>query len=90
METEPEIKDASDAEELTDVKGLVRYENVSFHYADDDTSVLSHISFEIPAGRSVALVGVGKWKNNDLFPSATFLRCDRRQDHNRRKKTSEH
>ena len=41
METEPEIKDASDAEELTDVKGLVRYENVSFHYADDDTSVLS-------------------------------------------------
>ena len=57
METEPEIKDASDAEELTDVKGLVRYENVSFHYADDDTSVLSHISFEIPAGRSVALVG---------------------------------
>ena len=57
METEPEIKEASDAEELTDVKGLVRYENVSFHYADDDTSVLSHISFEIPAGRSVALVG---------------------------------
>lgn len=57
VETEPEIKDASDAEELTDVKGLVRYENVSFHYADDDTSVLSHISFEIPAGRSVALVG---------------------------------
>ena len=30
---------------------------ISFYYADDDTSVLSHISFEIPAGRSVALVG---------------------------------
>ena len=33
------------------------YEDVSFHYSDDDTPVLSHVSFEIPAGRSIALVG---------------------------------
>lgn len=57
METEPEIQDAPDAVELKDVKGRVCYEDVSFHYSDDETSVLSHVSIDIPAGRSVALVG---------------------------------
>ena len=57
METEPEIVDAPDARPLTDVKGRVCYEDVSFHYSDDDTPVLSHVSFEIPAGKSIALVG---------------------------------
>lgn len=57
METEPEIQDAPDAVELKDVKGRVCYENVSFHYSDDETTVLSHVSIEIPAGKSVALVG---------------------------------
>ena len=57
METEPEIQDAPDAVELKDVKGRVCYEDVSFHYSDDETTVLSHISIEIPAGKSVALVG---------------------------------
>ena len=57
IDTEPEIVDAPGAEELTDVTGHVCYEDVSFHYSDDDTSVLSHVSFEIPAGKSIALVG---------------------------------
>lgn len=57
METEPEIQDAPDAVELKDVKGRVCYEDVSFHYSDDETNVLSHVSIEIPAGKSVALVG---------------------------------
>ena len=42
---------------MTDVKGDVSYENVSFHYSDDNTPVLSNVSFTIPAGRSIALVG---------------------------------
>lgn len=57
METEPEIKDAPDAVELKDVKGRVCYEDISFHYSDDEATVLSHVSIEIPAGKSVALVG---------------------------------
>lgn len=57
METEPDIEDAPDAKPLTDVKGHVVYDNVSFHYSDDDTPVLSNVSFDIPAGRSIALVG---------------------------------
>ena len=55
--TEPEIKDAPDAEELKEMKGHVTYEDVSFHYSDDNTQVLSHVSFDIPAGKSIALVG---------------------------------
>lgn len=57
METESEITDAPNAKELTNVKGHVSYEHVSFHYSDDDTPVLSDISIDIPAGKSVALVG---------------------------------
>ena len=57
METIPEIQDAPDAEPLEQVEGNVSYENVSFHYSDDDTPVLSGISFEIKAGKSIALVG---------------------------------
>lgn len=57
MDTEPEIVDAPDSQPLKDVHGRVCYEDVSFHYSDDDTPVLSHVSFEIPAGKSIALVG---------------------------------
>ena len=57
VETEPEITNAPDAETLDDVKGDVNYENVSFHYSDDDTPVLENVSFHIPAGKSIALVG---------------------------------
>lgn len=57
VENEPEIVDAADAKPLKNVKGNVCYEDVSFHYSDDDTPVLSHVSFEIPAGKSIALVG---------------------------------
>lgn len=57
VETEPEIVDAADAKPLKNVKGNVCYEDVSFHYSDDDTPVLSHVSFEIPAGKSIAFVG---------------------------------
>lgn len=57
VETKPEIVDAYDAKPLKNVKGNVCYEDVSFHYSDDDTPVLSHVSFDIPAGKSIALVG---------------------------------
>ena len=57
VETEPEIINAPDAVELKNVRGDVNYENVSFHYSDDDTPVLENVSFHIPAGKSIALVG---------------------------------
>ena len=57
METEPEIQDSPDAKPLKDVRGLVSFEDVSFHYSDGDTLVLSNVSFQIPAGKSIALAG---------------------------------
>ena len=57
VETEPDIVDAEDAKPLENVKGKVEYKDVSFHYSDDDTLVLSDVSFRIDAGKSIALVG---------------------------------
>lgn len=57
VETEPEIRDKEGAIDLENVKGDVCYDNVSFHYSDDNKTVLSQVSIHIPAGKSVALVG---------------------------------
>ena len=57
VETEPDIKDSPGAKVLENVNGDVSFENVSFHYSDDDALVLSNLSFKIPAGRYIALVG---------------------------------
>lgn len=57
VETEPDIVDAEDAKPLENVKGTVEYKDVSFRYSDDDTLVLSDVSFRIDAGKSIALVG---------------------------------
>jgi len=53
VEAEPDPgKDA-----LTDVKGDVKFESVSFHYDQPGKPVLRDISFDIKAGSTVALVG---------------------------------
>ena len=57
VETEPEIQDKEGAIDLENVKGDGCYDNVSFHYSDDNKTVLSQVSIHIPAGKSVALVG---------------------------------
>ena len=56
IETEPEIVDAPDAEDLRDVKGDISYQDVSFRYNEEEP-VLEHVTFSIPAGKSIALVG---------------------------------
>ena len=56
METKPEIVDAPDAEDITEIKGNVSYQDVSFYYNEEE-EVLNHVSFDIPAGKSIALAG---------------------------------
>ena len=49
----------------------MRYEHVSFHYNDDDSLVLDDVSFDIQAGKSIALVGAsgsGKTTICSLLP----------------------
>ena len=56
MRTEPEITDAPDAKELTNVRGEITYDHVSFSY-DDGTPVLDDVSLTIHPGEFFALVG---------------------------------
>ncbi len=57
MDVVPEIVDAPDAEELTECKGDVDYENVSFAYDEDEERVLNHIDLHVDAGKRIAIVG---------------------------------
>ena len=52
----PEIPDRPNAKPLQVSKGVVRFENVSFHYEQERT-ILHNVSFEVPAGKMVAIVG---------------------------------
>jgi ATP-binding cassette subfamily B protein len=56
LSREPEIKDATNAPELKVDNGTIRFENVAFAY-DAERPILKGISFEVPAGKTVAVVG---------------------------------
>lgn len=57
MDAPAEIVDKENAIELEDVKGDIKFENVSFKYSDSDKNVLTELNMHIKAGESVALVG---------------------------------
>ncbi|HET8544311.1 MAG TPA: ABC transporter ATP-binding protein/permease [Pseudolabrys sp.] len=53
---EPEIKDVTNAPQLKVKNGTIRFENVRFSY-EAARPILKGISFEVPAGKTVAVVG---------------------------------
>jgi ATP-binding cassette, subfamily B, bacterial len=57
LDVEPDVQEDPDAIDAKNVRGEIRFEHVSFSY-DDGNPVLSDVSFTIPAGRRIALVGV--------------------------------
>ncbi|MBQ5376479.1 MAG: ATP-binding cassette domain-containing protein, partial [Lachnospiraceae bacterium] len=57
LNIEPDIQDKKGAVKLTDVKGHVVFDDVSFKYNDTAHRVLKHINLDVPAGTYVALVG---------------------------------
>ena len=66
-----DILDAPDAKTLTGVKGEVAFEDVSFHYGDDETEVLHGLNLHVTPGQSIALVGpsgAGKTTLCNLLP----------------------
>ena len=56
MRTKPTLQDPPDAPDLTDVKGEIMVEKVSFAY-DGDLDVLRNVSLHIQPGETVAIVG---------------------------------
>jgi ABC-type transport system involved in Fe-S cluster assembly fused permease/ATPase subunit len=53
---EPEIMDVAGAAPLKVTNGTIRFENVSFAY-EPERRILKGVSFEVPAGKTVAVVG---------------------------------
>ena len=72
IEIAPDIKDRPDAVHLTgEVKGDIRFEDVSFQYEDTKEEVFSHVDLEVKPGEYVALVGgsgAGKTTLCSLIP----------------------
>lgn len=71
MDAPAEIVDAPDAKVLTDVKGEVAFDHVSFHYQDDDAEVIHNLNMTVRPGQSIALVGpsgAGKTTLCNLIP----------------------
>ena len=57
MDTDPEVTDSSDAEDIETVKGDIEFRGVSFSYDHGDKKVLSELDLKVKAGESIALVG---------------------------------
>jgi ATP-binding cassette, subfamily B, heavy metal transporter len=53
---EPEIEDRAGASALAVTRGAIRFENVNFAY-DPERQILNGVSFDVPAGKTVAVVG---------------------------------
>ncbi|MGD8925957.1 MAG: ABC transporter ATP-binding protein/permease, partial [Thioalkalispiraceae bacterium] len=56
LEREPEIQDKDDANHLVVSTGNVKFEHVYFSY-NQDREILKDVTFEIPAGKKIAVVG---------------------------------
>ena len=70
MKTEPDLVDAEDAEDLTDVRGDIDVDHVSFAYTGDH-DVLNDVTLHIREGETLALVGSsggGKTTLSQLIP----------------------
>ncbi|RTL51272.1 MAG: ABC transporter ATP-binding protein/permease [Bradyrhizobiaceae bacterium] len=56
LSRKPEVEDAPGAKPLHVAQGVVRFEDVKFAY-DPERQILKGLSFEVPAGKTVAIVG---------------------------------
>lgn len=71
MDIEPDIQDTESATELSEVRGDISFEHVSFRYQEGADKVLRDVNLEVPAGSYIALVGssgAGKTTLCSLIP----------------------
>ena len=70
LDTDPDIQDRPDAIDVGDLRGAIRYENVTFGYTPDRL-ILENLNLEIEPGETVAFVGpsgAGKTTITALLP----------------------
>ncbi len=71
LDAKSDIVDKPDAIRLPEVKGAVKFENVTFRYFGGGEPVLNHVSFEAKPGETIALLGAtgsGKTTIINLLP----------------------
>ena len=56
LNTKVGVEDTTDAKPITITQGHIRFEQVNFHY-EENRHILKNVSFEVPAGSKVAIVG---------------------------------
>lgn len=69
--SENPIKEKENAESISEFKSGISIRDVSFHYTDDGRNVVKNASFDIPKGKTIAIVGAsgaGKSTIVDLIP----------------------
>ena len=57
MDIDPDIVDEKGAKDIENVQGDIKFENITFRYADTEKNVLCKLNLHVKAGENVALVG---------------------------------
>lgn len=72
FDTKPDVEDGRDVDQtISQIKGEIEFQNVSFRYREELPYVLRHINLHIPSGKTLAIIGrtgSGKTSFVDLIP----------------------
>ena len=71
LDTESEVKNKPNAQDIPAIEGKVEFKDVTFRYFDSGDAVLSNVSFEAVPGQTIALLGAtgsGKTTIINLIP----------------------
>jgi ATP-binding cassette, subfamily B, multidrug efflux pump len=72
FDTQPEIKDGPDTDHsIKELRGDIQFKNVTFMYSESNGPVLNNIDLDIPAGKTIGIIGftgTGKTTLVSLIP----------------------